>query len=160
MSLTIGTAERSELPAIVELLANDPLGQTRERYADPLPGAYAAAFDAIAGDPNNELLVAHDGAVLAGVVQLTFIPNLTYLGSWRAQVEGVRVATTFRGRGVGRFLIESAAERAEARGCRLLQLTTDRSRPEAVAFYESLGFRGSHVGFKRTLSGAADSAEA
>ena len=160
MSLSIRTAERSELSAIVQLLANDALGQTRERYAEPLPGEYTAAFNAITDDPNNELLVAHDDGALAGVVQVTYIPNLTYRGSWRAQVEGVRVEATFRGRGVGRFLIESAAKRAEARGCRLLQLTTDRTRPKAVAFYERLGFRDSHVGFKLTLPAAVGRPEA
>lgn len=151
MSFSVSIAEPAELPEIVQMLADDPLGQTRERYGDPLPDAYIAAFDAIADDPNNDILVAHHDGALAGVVQLTFIPNLTYSGSWRAQIEGVRVAQAFRGRGVGRLLIESARQRAEARGCRLLQLTTDRTRPDAVAFYESLGFQGSHVGFKLAL---------
>lgn len=157
MSFSVRPAQRSELAEIVRMLADDPLGSARERFADPLPNAYGLAFDAIADDPNNEILVARAPNALAGVVQVTFIPNLTYLGSWRAQIEGVRVAKAFRGRGVGRLLIESARERAEDRGCRLLQLTTDRSRPEAVAFYESLGFQGSHVGFKLSLPAGAGS---
>ncbi len=37
-------AERSDLPRIVRLLADDPLGARRERYETPLPGSYLAAF--------------------------------------------------------------------------------------------------------------------
>lgn len=144
-------ARRGDLPAIVGLLANDPLGRKRERFADPLPDCYAAAFDAIARDPNNRLVVAeHEGAVI-GTLQLTFIPNITYQGGVRAQIEGVRVDDAYRSKRIGRRLFEWAIEEARRHGCHMVQLTADKTRPDAHRFYESLGFAASHLGMKLHL---------
>ena len=144
-------ARRAELPAIVRMLAADPLGARRERYATPLPAAYGAAFAAIARDSNNELVVALHTGVVIGVLQLTLIPSLTYQGGWRALIEGVRVHADWRSRGVGRLMFEWAIQRARARGCHMLQLTTDKTRPAARRFYEGLGFVASHHGMKLHL---------
>lgn len=151
-SVTFRSAARDDLETIVELLASDPLGARRERSVGPLPASYERAFAAIEADPHNELLVAELDGEVVGVLQLTLIPNLTYEGGWRAQIEGVRVAATGRGRGIGRAMIEKAIERAVGAGCRLVQLTTDKRRPEAVRFYESLGFQATHEGMKLWLT--------
>lgn len=150
--LTFRSAVRDDLLPIVRLLAADPLGATREHVAEPLPQTYEAAFAAISADPNNELLVAEQHGQLAGVLQLTYIPSLTYQGGWRAQIEGVRVASELRGRGVGRALLTEAIDRARHRGCRLVQLTTDNRRPDAIRFYEQLGFQSTHAGMKLPLT--------
>ena len=144
-------ARRAELPAIVRMLADDPLGARRERSATPLPAAYSAAFAAIARDRNNELVVAVAADVVIGVLQLTFIPSLTYQGGWRALIEGVRIDSRFRSGGLGRRLFEWAIGRAVERGCHLVQLTSDKARPDAIRFYESLGFVASHEGMKLPL---------
>jgi len=141
-------ARRADLPAIVRMLADDPLGARRERYAIPLSAAYGAAYSAIARDRNNELVVAVAAGAVIGVLQLTFIPYLTYRGGWRALIEGVRVHADWRSRGVGRLMFEWAIRRARTRGCHMLQLTTDKSRPAAKRFYEGLGFVASHDGMK------------
>jgi GNAT superfamily N-acetyltransferase len=134
------------------MLADDPLGATREAFSSPLPDCYPTAFDAIDRDPNNELVVAEtaDGIVI-GVLQITFIPYLTYRGGWRALIEGVRVASGFRSGGVGRQMFDWAIQRAKDRGCRVVQLTSDKSRPDAIRFYEQLGFVASHEGMKLHL---------
>lgn len=151
MQPTFRSATREDLPALVRLLADDPLGATREDVRDPVAAAYLRAFDTIAADPHNDLIVATVDGAVAGVLQLTLIPNLTYRGSWRAQIEGVRVAAEQRGRGIGRALVEQAVARATAAGCRLVQLTTDKRRPDAVRFYTALGFTASHEGMKLHL---------
>ncbi len=140
-----------DLSVIVQMLADDPLGKQRECLGDPLPGSYLKAFQAIADDPNNQLLLACTADEIAGVLQLTFIPSVTHQGSWRAQIEGVRVAAGFRSRGIGRALLEKAIELAGQHGCRLVQLTTDRQREKALQFYQSLGFTASHHGMKFVL---------
>ena len=149
----IRRALAADLPAIVRLLADDELGARRERLEDPLPASYIEAFEAIASDANNELSVAEgqDGAVVA-VLQLTFTPYLTHQGGWRAMIEGVRVDGRLRGAGVGGQLFRWAIERARDRGCHLIQLTTDKRRPEAKRFYESLGFEATHEGMKLKLA--------
>lgn len=144
-------ATREDLPAIVALLADDVLGAQRERPGPPLAAGYSEAFDAIERDPNCELLVAcRDGRVV-GTMQLDYTPGLSRQGAWRATIEAVRVASPERSNGTGRAMIEWAIERARARGCRVVQLTTDRSRVDAHRFYERLGFAASHVGMKLEL---------
>ena len=144
-------ANRSDIRRIVSLLADDPLGEQREQLDPSLPESYYAAFFAIDADPNNELVVAELDEQMVGVLQLTFVPGLTYQGGWRAQIEGVRVASDVRSRGIGKALVEWAVDRARRRGCRLVQLTTDKARPEALRFYEDVGFRATHEGLKLLL---------
>lgn len=146
-------ARRDDLPAVVRLLADDLLGAGRETVSEPLLPAYLQAFDAIESDPNQALAVAQDAdGRVVGVLQLTFVPSLTHRGGWRAQIEGVRVAAALRSAGVGERMFEWAIDRARERGCRMVQLTTDRARPDAIRFYERLGFVASHVGMKLSLT--------
>lgn len=149
---TMRRATAKDLPAIVELLANDPLGAKRENYTLPLPPAYAQAFAAIDRDPNQALCVACVDDAVVGVLQISFIPYLTYQGGWRALIEGVRIAPHMRSRGLGRAVFEWAIERARERGCHMVQLTTDKARPDAIRFYEALGFVASHEGMKLLLA--------
>ncbi|GAA4238310.1 GNAT family N-acetyltransferase [Actinomadura meridiana] len=150
--MTFREATVDDLPQIVRLLADDPLGATRETPGDEIPDAYFAAFAAIEKDPNNAVIVAEVAGEVAGTLQLTFIPGLTYTGAERAQIEGVRVASSQRGRGLGQEMVTWAIDRARARGCRVVQLTTDRQRPDAIRFYQQLGFRPSHMGMKFHLA--------
>ncbi|MDQ0270507.1 GNAT family N-acetyltransferase [Cytobacillus purgationiresistens] len=144
-------AEEDDLERIVEMLADDKLGSGRETLVYPLPESYRKAFYAIQVDPNNELIVAEWKNEMVGVQQLTFTPYLTHQGSWRATIEGVRIAAHVRGQQLGHQLISWAIERAKKRGCRIVQLTTDNKREEALRFYEDLGFQATHQGLKLHL---------
>ncbi|PGY54823.1 GNAT family N-acetyltransferase [Priestia megaterium] len=144
-------AVEQDLDRIVEMLSDDELGKTRERYEQPLPESYIAAFQAITSDPNNELVVAYQGNEVIGVQQITFVPYITYQGGWRATIEGVRTAPSVRGKGIGTELIKWAIHRAKERGCHLIQLTTDKQRGDALRFYERLGFKPTHEGLKMKL---------
>jgi GNAT superfamily N-acetyltransferase len=85
------------------------------------------------------------------MLQVTFIPGLSRQGSWRANVEAVRVAAELRGRGIGSQLMAQAEQLARERGCRLVQLTSDLQRADAHRFYTRLGYSASHAGFKKPL---------
>lgn len=85
------------------------------------------------------------------MLQLTFIPYLTHIGSWRCLIEGVIIANTYRGKGLGTEFINWAIKRAKERRCSIVQLTSDKQRPVAIRFYESLGFKATHEGFKLKL---------
>jgi ribosomal protein S18 acetylase RimI-like enzyme len=146
----VRSATREDVPAIVQMLADDHLGAKRERV-DDLP-AYLRAFDAIAADPGNELLVAVRDDEVIGCLQLTMIPGMSRVGMRRAQIESVRVSRRHRGARVGEQLVMDAVARARAAGCGMLQLTSDVSRVDARRFYERLGFEASHIGMKLTLS--------
>jgi len=149
--ITFRKATIQDLDKIVYMLADDNLGKTRERYEKPLPDSYIKAFHSINSDPNNELIVACYDEKIIGVQQITFTPYLTHQGGWRATIEGVRTLSSERGKGVGSLLIRWAIQRAKERGCRMVQLTTDKKRPEALQFYERLGFKASHEGLKLLL---------
>jgi GNAT superfamily N-acetyltransferase len=149
-------ASRDDVPAIVRMLASDPLGAAREALESRLPESYYRAFEAIDRDANNELVVAALDGRIIGVLQITFIPYMTYRGGWRALIEGVRVESDVRSRGIGRELFTWAIERARQRGCHLVQLTSDKARPDAIRFYESLGFVASHEGLKLHLTNSQE----
>lgn len=144
------TATRSDLPAIVALLADE------ETVVDPrtvhVDEAYVRAFEAIEADGRNEMMVldAGDGTAL-GCLQLTYIPGLGRHGQERALIEAVRIRADRRGAGLGRELVGRAVERARDRGCTLVQLTSNKRRTEAHRFYGSFGFAQSHDGFKLQL---------
>ena len=156
--MKIRPATAAELPEIVRLLADDPLGAQRECLEEPLPPAYPEAFDAITRQHGNKVLVAVEpkpdptgGDRVVGCLQLTIIPGLARLGTTRAQIEAVRVDTRHRGQGIGEALVHCAIDLARDAGCGQVQLTTDKSRPEAHRFYERLGFIASHEGMKLSV---------
>jgi GNAT superfamily N-acetyltransferase len=144
----IRRARAEDVPEIVAMLADDPLGAARERPGDP---RYAEAFAELDADPRQLLAVAEAGGEVVGTLQLTFIPGLSRVGATRAQIEAVRVRTDQRGAGLGQRLIEWAVGEARSRGCVLVQLTSDASRVDTHRFYERLGFTASHVGMKLVL---------
>ena len=149
--MTFRPARRDDLPAIVALLADDPLGRDRETAGATLHPCYAEAYLAIERDSNQLLAVAERERRIVGCLQLTFIPGLTRQGMWRGQIEGVRVAGSERGGGIGQAMLRWAVEQCRQHGCGLVQLTSDERRPDAHRFYEALGFRATHRGYKLAL---------
>ncbi|WP_371556035.1 GNAT family N-acetyltransferase [Streptomyces longwoodensis] len=147
--LEIRPAVADDVPAIVAMLADDPLGAQRESPDDLAP--YVAALERLSSDPNQRLVVAVREGRVAGTLQLTLVPGLSRRGATRSIIEGVRVHADERGSGLGTRFIQWAIEESRAAGCQLVQLTSDRSRTDAHRFYERLGFEASHVGFKLQL---------
>ncbi|MFF9148708.1 GNAT family N-acetyltransferase [Streptomyces sp. NPDC014861] len=147
--LEIRPATAEDVPAIVAMLADDPLGAQRESPDDPAP--YLAAFARLADDSNQHLVVAARAGRVVGTLQLTVVPGLSRRGATRSIIEGVRIHSEERGSGLGTVLIEWAVEESRRLECVLVQLTSDATRTDAHRFYERLGFEASHVGFKRAL---------
>jgi GNAT superfamily N-acetyltransferase len=142
-------ATKNDVSAIVEMIADDELGKTRENFQTPLPTEYLLAFENINSDANQELIVVeNDELEIIGTLQLSFIQYLTYRGGIRAQIEAVRIRKDQRGLGIGKTMFEWAISRARERKAHLLQLTTDKKRPKAIHFYEELGFEQTHSGMK------------
>ncbi|GAB2989650.1 GNAT family N-acetyltransferase [Streptomyces pseudoechinosporeus] len=148
--LEIRPAVAEDVPVIVAMLADDPLGAQRESPDDLTP--YLTALDRLSGDPNQHLVVAvREGGRVVGTLQLTIVPGLSRKGATRSIIEGVRVHADERGSGLGSRLIEWAVDQSQREGCQLVQLTSDATRTDAHRFYERLGFTASHVGFKLPL---------
>ncbi|GHB54767.1 MULTISPECIES: GNAT family N-acetyltransferase [Streptomyces] len=147
--LEIRPAVPDDVPAIVAMLADDPLGAQRESPDDLSP--YLAALERLSNDPNQHLVVAVREGRVVGTLQLTIIPGLSRKGATRSIIEGVRIHADERGSGLGTRFIEWAIDRSRSEGCQLVQLTSDVSRTDARRFYERIGFTASHVGFKLQL---------
>ncbi|MFE1308185.1 GNAT family N-acetyltransferase [Streptomyces sp. NPDC058755] len=147
--LEIRRATADDLPAIVAMLADDPLGAQRESPDDLTP--YLAALDRLNTDPNQQLVVAGREGRVIGTLQLTLVHGLSRKGATRSIIEAVRIHADERGSGLGTQLIEWAVEESRRQNCQLVQLTSDSSRTDAHRFYERLGFTASHVGFKLQL---------
>ncbi|MFF1447600.1 GNAT family N-acetyltransferase [Streptomyces sp. NPDC058274] len=147
--LEIRRAGADDVPAMVAMLADDPLGAERESPDDLTP--YLAALDRLSADPHQHLMVAVREGRVIGTLQLTVIPGLSRKGATRSIIEGVRVHADERGSGLGSLLIEWAVDESRRQGCQLVQLTSDATRTDAHRFYERLGFTASHVGFKLPL---------
>ncbi|WP_020535115.1 GNAT family N-acetyltransferase [Lewinella cohaerens] len=146
--MTIRQAHKEDVISIVAMLADDELGRLREDFREPLPESYYQAFKTIEEDPHQSLMVMVEQGQVIGTLQLTLIPYLTYQGGIRAQIEAVRIHKDYRGQGIGEQLFRWAIAEAEAKGAHLIQLTTDKKRPDALRFYEKLGFKASHEGMK------------
>jgi ribosomal protein S18 acetylase RimI-like enzyme len=151
MNFDFREARETDITDLVKLLADDVLGASREDLKIPLNHHYTDAFYSIEKDGNNELIVVESNGELVGMLQLTFIPYLTHTGSWRCLIEGVRIAKTHRRMGLGSKFVDWAIDRAKTRNCSIVQLTSDKQRPDAIRFYESHGFEATHEGFKLKL---------
>ena len=160
MQVNYRIATKEDLPAIIKMLVDDQLGSTREDQSLPVNSKYLEAFEIIENDPNNELIVLESLNIkskknpapsIIGILQLTYIPYLTYQGSWRCLIEGVRIHEDYRRQGLGTELFVWAIQRAKEKHCNIVQLTSNKERSEAIRFYEALGFEASHEGFKLFL---------
>jgi len=152
VELIFRKAKDGDIPSIIKMLADDKLGSIREDYKVPLPKKYYDAFQNILQDKNQELIILeNEQKDVIGTLQLTFIPYLTYQGGLRAQIEAVRIHKKFRGEGFGKKIFKWAINRSRDKGAHLVQLTTDKQRPDAIEFYKALGFKDSHIGMKLHL---------
>ncbi len=149
--ISIRKASISDIPAVLELIADDQLGAVRENLKYPLPLVYRQAFERIESQSGNDIFVAMSDNQIVGCMQLTLIAGLSRKGMTRLQIETVRVSGTRRSKGIGRQMMKYAIDYAKTSGCGLVQLTTDTSRVDAHRFYKRLGFKDTHVGMKLDL---------
>ena len=150
--LKVRKIQKNDLDVIINLLADDELGQFRETKSNVIHADYIRAFEQIQSDVNQYVAIFEINGETIGCLQITFIPGLSRRGSLRGQIEGVRVSRDFRGKGYGVQMIVWAIKKCHDRGCRMVQLTSDKRRESAIQFYEKLGFVKSHEGFKLTLT--------
>ncbi|MFC4931865.1 GNAT family N-acetyltransferase [Massilia sp. GCM10023247] len=145
------SAAFEDLPKILSLLADHVLGTQRESLDAATIARYEAAFRDIYSQKGNQILVGVQDSEIVAMLQLTFIPGLSHQGATRAQIESVRVKSSVRGHGIGKILFREAIDLSKRAGCSIVQLTTDQRRPDAVRFYESLGFKPTHSGMKLAI---------
>ncbi len=149
--LAMRDATADDLPGILHLIWDDETARHREDPSEPLDPRYLSAFEAIEADTNQHLIAAELDGRLIGTMQLSFLPGLSFRGSWRGLIEAVRIARDLRGQKLGEQMILWAVEQCRARDCKMVQLTSTATRTAAHRFYARLGFVQSHVGMKLHL---------
>ena len=149
--ITFRLAIESDLPEIILLLADDELGKSRETLGASPSAEYMQAFREIQSQANNEVIVGVLDKKIVATLQTTYIPTLVLEGTKRALIEGVRVSSAFRSRGIGEKLFAFAIQRAREHGCKIVQLTTNKKRVDAQRFYLRLGFEATHEGMKLSI---------
>ncbi len=138
----------NDLRTIVNLLLEDELSQTRESTKPELEQRYIDAFRRIDTNSNQYLMVVENGSEIVGTCHLTIMPSLTFTGQTRMQIEAVRVLEKYRGQKIGQWMIQQAIQYGITNGATIIQLTTNKKRTAAKAFYEKLGFEANHEGMK------------
>lgn len=149
--LILRSAEEKDLSHIIGLFVADEFGATREVLTDPLPQSYHLAFQEITADKNQSLLVVECDGSIIGACHLTTMPSLSFQGSRRLNLENIHVDKGYQGQGVGTWMIQQAIAIGQEKGCKIIQLTTNKKRIRAKAFYEKLGFKATHEGMKLYL---------
>lgn len=150
-ALLVRRAHPEDLVDLVRLLFDDELGAKRESFELPLAQSYLDAFARIQANEDAELCVAELAGRVVGTFQLNYLQYLSHQGAYVAQIEAVRILRELRGQGFGREMMLAAIAKARARGCRRVQLTSNKSRIDAHRFYERLGFQATHEGMKLPL---------
>lgn len=149
---------RDATPAdIATILILGHAGDARGAATPPLDHAtlgdprYRAAFDAITASPDHRLIVAERHGEIVGTLQISIIPGLPQFGKKRGMLENVHIRTDQRGTGLGSQMVNWAVAICREAGCDMVQLTSNKVRTDAHRFYEKLGFKKSHEGFKLAL---------
>jgi len=149
--MLIRDARPDDLEALLALLQENAIREQREDLSDLTP--YARALDEIVSAPHSTVLVGEHGGALVATAQVTWQRRMMYGAGLVCQIESVRVASSERGGGLGTELMQWIIADARRRGCARMELTSNAARVEARRFYERLGFRASHLGFKLYLRG-------
>ena len=144
-------AKLEDLAFIISLLIDDELGKQRENITSDARSSYERAFEEISDDKNQYLMVVEYNSKIIATCHLTLIPSLTFKASKRMQIEAVRVSSNFRGKKIGEYMIQKAIEYGQSKDAIIIQLTSNKSRKEAINFYRKLGFKDSHEGMKLYL---------
>ena len=149
--LLIREAREGDLSALIALFAADGLGGHGDTNDLAAYDDYLSAFRTIQSSPDQTLYVAELSGEVAGTFQTMITTSLTGRGSSSMIIEAVQTRSDLRGQGIGAAMINFCIAVAKGRGVRLVQLTSNALRKDAHRFYERLGFRPSHLGFKMAL---------
>ena len=89
--LNFRDATPDDLAFIVRLIVDDNVTPTSDRPDEPAHPRYLAAFEAIAADPNQRLIIAEFEGQPVGTQQLSFIPGIARFGETRCMIEAVHI---------------------------------------------------------------------
>ena len=107
-------------------------------------------FEQIENHPNYHFYLAYhkDNKKAVGVFALLIMDNLGHHGSPSGIVEGVCVAESLQGSGIGKIMMKKAMELCQEAGCYKMVLSSNIRRERAHEFYQNLGFEQHGISFQ------------
>lgn len=145
----IRPAVLADLERIVWLQVNGGLDREPKAIVPQfVPDGTVQAFHRIKSDANNALMVVEHEGLVIGTFHIIYLTYLAGAGREDCQIESVHVDRAWRAKGIGTQMMEWVILQARQRGCRRVQLTTNKQRTDAHRFYQRLGFCLSHEGAK------------
>jgi GNAT superfamily N-acetyltransferase len=140
MSVEFGAATRAELPQLVALLG---VLFSQEAEFVPDDAKQTRALEKILADDSvGRIHVARDGGRVVAMASLLYSIS-TAEGGLAASFEDLVVLPGYRGKGVGKALLQHVIAEARKQGVLRLTLLTDRQNERAQALYRKLGFADS-----------------
>lgn len=115
------------------------------------PDELAEAFARMQAFPGCAIFMAQLDGRMTGAFTLYLLPNTTRNGRPAAILENIIVDEPYRGRDIGRAMLEFVRERAREQNCYKLSLTSNAKRQEAHAFYLRCGMVQHGLSFRYVL---------
>lgn len=146
----VRSATERDVPSILHLYGQAGLD---EGTALPLSEAQVI-FRKIRARDHQHLYVAETGGTVVGTFVLLIVETLGHGGSRCGFVEDVAVDKHWRGRGIGRQMMDFARDLCLRAGCFKLTLSSHLEREPAHRFYEALGYRRHGYSFFLDIPGS------
>lgn len=145
--IQIRKATKEDIPAILHLYKIAGI-ESDTPFTEEEGQAHFAVFDQY---PNYHLFVALVDSSIVGTFALLIMDNLAKRGRRSGVVEDVAVSPDWQGRGIGRAMMEHAAQECSRANCYKFSLSSNLRREEAHRFYEALGFERHGYSFRIPL---------
>ncbi len=146
--IIIREATEQDLPAIKGLMA-----ELIEAVGDTGGFDVNAAMEncrTLLKNVDSYILVAEVDENVIGVVNLDIRRTILHSGL-SGLIDEMVVAESYRGKGVGRKLIDAAAEKCKLSGCCEIEVSTELTNTKARSFYKSCGFEEMGVFLERDV---------
>jgi len=146
--VTITPASEGDIPDLIDLLA---VLFAIEQDFSPDPDKQRRGLAALLASPTGHIAIARDTASRAVGMATAQLVISTAEGAPSAWIEDVVVREDFRGKGLGRALLDALLDWARSRGAVRTQLLADLDNAPALAFYERVGWQPTRLGARRLM---------
>jgi GNAT superfamily N-acetyltransferase len=146
--ITIAPASEADIPELIDLLA---VLFAIEQDFSPDPDKQRRGLAALLASPTGHIAIARDTSSRAVGMATAQLVISTAEGAPSAWVEDVVVREDFRGKGLGRALLDAVLAWARSQGALRAQLLADLDNAPALAFYDRVGWQPTRLGAWRRM---------
>ena len=149
---TITSANESDIPELIDLLG---VLFSIEQDFTPDTDKQRRGLAALLASPTGHVAIARDANARAVGMATAQLVISTAEGAPSAWIEDVVVREDWRGKGLGRSLLDAVLAWARGQGAVRAQLLADLDNAPALAFYDRLDWQPTRLGARRLMLGKA-----